>query len=249
MGSIGGAATTALAGYGVGRLRLVDPDRFLWHNQVRHVLPGRYVGRYKVDGLREHLAEQRPDTTVEALRLNVVENADHIRPLLRDTDIVLCAADGVGARRTVSHLARRAHRDAVLACVLEDGGIGEIMRLRPWPDHGCLPCRRRALTEAGAIDPEPGLEAAYGIGTLHRPMTAVGADLHAVGDLAAKMTVASALERHGHTDQRLPGENLLVALRAQPGWAAPFNLHRTGDIRWTAAEPPRPDCPTCTIQP
>ena len=82
VGSIGGAAAAALAGYGVGRLRLVDPDRLMWHNLVRHVLPVRHVGRHKVDGLRDHLEQHRPDVSVEALRLDVVDDA---RPDTRPT--------------------------------------------------------------------------------------------------------------------------------------------------------------------
>lgn len=245
VGSVGGAAATALAGYGVGRLRLVDPDRLMWHNLVRHVLPDRYVGQFKVDGLREHLAERSPDLYVEPFRLDVVDNADVIRDLLGDTDIVLCCADGVSARRTASHLARRAGRPAILACVLADGGIGEIVRLRPWSDHGCLLCRRKALTDAGVFDPEPALEAEYGTGTLHRPMTAVGSDLFLVGDLAAKVTVASALETAGQFEHRLPGEHLTIGLQAQRGWTGPFDLGFTGQVRWAPADPPRQDCPTC----
>lgn len=245
VGSIGGAAASALAGYGVGRLRLLDPDRLLWHNLVRHVLPDRYVGQYKVDGLREHLMQKHPEIAVEPFRLDVVDHADLVRGLLGDTDIVLCAADGVAARRAASHLARRAGRPSILASILADGGIGEIIRLRPWPDHGCLLCRRQALVDAVNIDPEPTLEAGYGTGTAHRPMTAVGSDLFLVGDLAAKLTVASALEAAGHFEHRLPGEHLTIGLQARRGWTGPFDLGFTGQVRWAPADPPRPGCPTC----
>jgi len=245
VGSIGGAAARSLAGYGIGRLRLLDPDRLMWHNLVRHVLPDRFVGEYKVDGMRQLLAERHPDTVLEAYRLDVVNQADHVRGLLADTDIVLCCADGVAARRAVSHLARRARRSAILACVLDDGGIGEIIRLRPWADQGCLLCRRQALVDAKVIDPEPALEAEYGTGTLHRPMTAVGSDLFLMGDLAAKITVASALEAAGHFEHRLPGEQLTVGLQARRGWTGPFDLGFTGQTRWTPAALPRPDCFTC----
>ncbi len=248
LGSIGGAAALSLARYGLGRLRLLDPDRLLWHNLVRHVLPERFVGQYKVDGMHEYLKERHPEMTVEAHRLDVVDQADCARGLLADTDIVLCCADGVAARRTVSHLARRARRPAVLACVLCDGSIGEIIRLRPWSDHGCLLCRRQALVDADVLDPEPALEARYGTGTLHRPMTAVGADLFLVGDLAAKIVVASALETAGHFEHRLPGEQLTIGLQARRGWSGPFDLGYTGQTRWTAAAPPRPDCVTCGQQ-
>jgi hypothetical protein len=247
VGSIGGAGTRALAGYGIGRLRLLDPDRLMWHNLVRHVLPEQYVGQYKVDGMHALLTERYPDTAVEAHRLDVVEHADQVRGLLADADIVLCCADGVAARRTVSHLARRAHRPAVLACVLADGGIGEIIRLRPWPDHGCLICRRQALIDTAALDPEPELEATYGTGTLHRPMTAVGSDLTLIGDLAAKITIATALEAAGHFEHRLPGETLTVGLQARRGWTGPFDLGFTGQTRWTPGTPPTQGCFTCAL--
>ncbi|BBA98481.1 putative UBA/THIF-type NAD/FAD binding protein [Actinacidiphila reveromycinica] len=244
-GSIGSATAHALAGYGIGHLTLVDPDRLLWHNLVRHTSSRKQIGRAKVTALAEELALLRPDTAVTPLALDVIEHADRIRALLTDTDIVVCAADGVAARRVTGHLARRAGRTAVLACVLQDGAVGEVLRLRPWTQHGCLSCRRESLAEAGGLDPEPALDAGYGTGTRHRPMTAVGPDLHLVAHLAAKTVVATLLERVGHPDQRLPGEHALLALRRQPGWAAPFDLDRTGELRWLPATPPRPGCPTC----
>ena len=244
-GSIGGATVHALADYGVGRLVLVDPDRLLWHNLVRHVSGPAQVGKMKVFALRDDLERLRPDTRIEPHALDVIRDADEVRPALARSDLVVCTADGVAPRRVVSHLARRARLDAVLACVLEDGGIGEILRLRPWPDRGCLVCQRQALTEAGAIDPEPALDAGYGTGTRHRPMTAVGSDLHLVGQIAAKAAVATLLERAGHSDQRLPGDHGLLALRPKLGWPPPFNLARAGELRWLDALPPVPGCPTC----
>jgi molybdopterin-synthase adenylyltransferase len=79
VGSIGGTATSSLAGYGLGRLLLVDPDRLMWHNLVRHVLPQRYVGRYKVDALRDYLRDQRGDTEITAYTADVVDDAELIR--------------------------------------------------------------------------------------------------------------------------------------------------------------------------
>jgi hypothetical protein len=244
-GSIGGAAAHALAAYGVGRLLLLDPDRLLWHNLVRHVSDSRNVGKLKVTALRDELEPLRPDTTIEPFPLDVVADADQVRGLLPRVNVVLCTVDGVNPRRVVSHLARRGGTDAVLACVLEDGAVGEVLRLRPWKDHGCLTCERDALVEAGAFDPEPSLEAGYGAGTRHRAMTAVGADLHLVGQFAAKLTVATLLERHGIPEQRLPGDHMLLALRPRPDWPAPFDLRRAGDVRWRDAAQPRPGCPTC----
>ena len=245
VGSLGSAAAAALAAYGVGHLHLLDPDRLLWHNTVRHVLDDRDVGRHKTDALAERLADRWPGLDARSHVADVVGDADLVRGLLPGVDAVLCAADGVAPRRVVSHLARRARRDAVLASVLEDGALGEVLRLRPAPDQGCLLCRRRELYDTARMEPERAQERGYGDGDPHRPMTAVGPDIAVVGALAAKVTVASLLERRGHGDHRLPGEQAVFGLRLRVPYKAPYDATATGALRWNPATPPRPDCVTC----
>lgn len=245
VGSIGSATAHCLAHYGVGHLDLLDPDRLRWHNLVRHTCGQRHVGAHKVDALRDDLGVLRPDIDVRALRWDVVVDADRVRGLLDTVDLVVCCADGVTPRRVVSHLARRASKTAILSCVLDDGGIGEIIRLRPWPDHGCLTCRRDALLDDHGIEPEPALDARYGSGTAHRPMTAVGGDLDVVGSLTAAIAVSTLRNRAGHSGQRLPGEHAAVALQPNHELAAPFDFTRSLQVRWFGAQPPRSGCPTC----
>ncbi|WP_280403774.1 ThiF family adenylyltransferase [Nocardia brasiliensis] len=245
LGSIGSAVAHALARSGVGALDLIDPDRLLPHNLIRHTCSAKYVGKRKVDVVAIELGESSPDTAVRTFAIDAVACANRVRAVLTEADLVVCAADGIEPRRVVAHLARRARTDAVLACVLEGGALGEVLRLRPWPKHGCLTCRRETLQSAGAFDPEPGLHRAYGEGTTHRPMTAVGSDLQLIGQYAAKTAVATLLEVEGEHDQRLPGEEFIVALRPSPSWPAPYDLRRCGESRWMSASPPRPGCPTC----
>jgi hypothetical protein len=132
----------------------------------------------------------------------------------------------------------------VFACVLADGAFGEILRIRP-PRVGCLLCARAELMAQGAMNPEPLLDRGYGTGTRHLPMTAVGGDLGLVGELAAKVTIATLLEALGHREQHLPGDQAVLALRPKPGMAAPFDMEFAGEARWRALPAPRPDCPTC----
>lgn len=246
-GSIGSAAAEALAGYGVGRVELVDPDRFLWHNMLRHTLGAESVGRFKVDAMKQHLTERWPEQTVVAHRHDVVEEAHYIRPIVDHVDLVLCAADGIASRRVASHLSRRARKPAILACVLDSGSIGEVIRLRPTPQFGCLLCLRQQLADQGAMDAEADQELAYGTGHVHQPMTAVPPDLRYVGTFAAKVAVATLLESlHGDHTQQVPGEHALIGLRPAGDLAAPFNLSQAGETRWSSIPKPRTSCPTCS---
>lgn len=243
-GSIGSAAALALAMYGVRKITLVDDDRLLWHNLVRHQSTRDSIGKYKVDAVAEAIRLRWPATEVEPLRMNVISDADLMRPLFRRCSLVLCAADGVSPRRVVSHLARRAATTAVLACVLLDGVFGEVLRLRPWPGRGCLLCQRAYLARTGRMDPEPALDSAYGTGSSHRPMTAVGTDLVLVGQFAAKVAVATLLEEVGHYDQRISPDWAVIGLRRDQTAPDPFDLH-PGEVRWLSQVESLPSCPTC----
>lgn len=246
-GSIGSAAADALAKYGIGNVALLDPDRYLWHNMIRHTLPPEYVGRRKVDALKGHLTTHWPHQTVVAHPLDVVEDAHLVRPLMASVDLVLCAADGIAPRRVVSHLARRAHKPALLACVLNQGAVGEVLRLRPTPRFGCLLCHRAHLSATGAMDAEADQELDYGTGFVHQPMAAVPTDLHIIGALVAKAAVCTLLEAGGDHTQQLPGEHAVVGLRPTNDLAAPFDLKYAGEVRWSAIPQPRPECPTCGV--
>lgn len=244
-GSIGAAAAEALASYGIGQMDLVDPDRLLFHNVPRHVLRRGDVGKMKVEALHDHLAREWPETKTHPFPLDVIENADFIRPMLDITDVVVCTVDGVEPRRVVSHLARRAGKPVVFACVLGDGQYGEILRIRALPEVGCLDCQRRHLRDGGQMDPEPTLDRGYGEGTRHNPMTAVGGDLHLIGSMAAKIAIATLLRQAGEPGQSLEDDNLVLALRPSGSFGPPFDARRTLNLRWYAATGPYDDCRSC----
>jgi molybdopterin/thiamine biosynthesis adenylyltransferase len=243
VGSIGSAAVEALASNGIGHLALVDDDRLLQHNLPRHRLTDSDLGRFKVNAMRDRLAERHPGVEVESHPLDVIARADVVRPLFARSDAILCASDGVTSRRVVNHLARRAGKPAIFAAVLEDGAFGEVVRIRP--RTGCLLCLRTWLEETEAFDPEPGLDLGYGTGSPHRPMTASPADLTLVGELAAKTVLATVLEARGRWNQRLPGDWAVVGLQPTPDMPAPFDTERAGEVRWHPVPARREDCPTC----
>jgi len=245
-GSIGGAAAEALARFGVGTVHLIDPDRLRWHNILRHILGPESVGSHKASALSRELTKRWPGQDFRAHKVDVVTSAHEIRPIFGDVDLIICTADGIAARRVVSHLARRARTPAVLACVLDNGAVGEVIRFRPTPTFGCLLCLRAELESSGSIDAEAIQELDYGTGQVHLPMTAVPPDLHFVGALAAKVAVATLLESlHGDHTQRVPNEYAILGLRPSGDLAPPFDLDRAGSITWRSLPAPRAKCPTC----
>jgi molybdopterin/thiamine biosynthesis adenylyltransferase len=245
-GSIGSAANDALVAYGIRSLALVDPDRLLGHNFARHRSHPGQLGRRKVTAEKQRLIDREPSLDIEGFTADVIDDADLMRPLFADASLILVTSDGVESRRVANHLARRAGKPVVFACVLMDGSYGEVLRI-PTPAVGCLLCARDELIRSGAmVNPEGHLDRDYGTGTRHLPMTAVGGDLGLVGQLAAKAAVATLLQARGHGDQRLPGDHAVLGLRPRPGLAEPFNIEFAGEIRWRQLPPPRRDCPTCS---
>lgn len=59
-GSVGSLVADTLAKAGVGHFSFFDPDRLSWDNIARHALGGKYVDRYKADGMVEYLSENFP---------------------------------------------------------------------------------------------------------------------------------------------------------------------------------------------
>lgn len=244
VGSIGSAAALGLVDYEIGHVVLIDFDRLQPHNIARHRCGPEDIGRFKVDAVSD-LIRARSDTNVSPLRYSVIDDADRVRPVLDDVDVVVCCVDGVAARQATSHLCSTSATSAIFACVLEDGALGEIVRDPSRSDVGCLRCHRMALEAAGVMDPEPTLDLEYGTGTTHRPMTAIGGDLALVGQLAAKAAVSTILEVRGHWDQRLTNDHLVVGLRPDARWLPPFDQARVLDVGHASLPPPNPECPLC----
>lgn len=249
-GSIGAAAAQTLVGYGTGTISLIDDDRLEPRNIVRHICGPKDIGRPKVDAVAERLRGIAGSRVVNAYRWNVISHADHVRGLLRDhVDVALVCTDGVASRQTCAFLTRWAGVDAVFACVLADGAVGEVVRVPHRHGVGCLLCLRSHMHEVGEMDPEPGLDRGYGSGTAHRPMTAVGADLGLMGGIAAKVAVATHLRRAGYREHRLEGDHLVVGLQPRGDLDGPFETQFALTIKPGDLPPPQPGCAACATSP
>ena len=123
---VGGASILAemLAASGVGRLIIVDPDRWEYHNRNRVLVPRSHVGWSKVESLKSIIEDYYPDVEVEAHEARVQDLPDSV---FEDADVVVCGADSLLARIHVNRLALRLRKPAVFISAGVEVGEGRVV--------------------------------------------------------------------------------------------------------------------------
>ncbi|MEM1522915.1 MAG: ThiF family adenylyltransferase [Thermofilaceae archaeon] len=120
---VGGASllAQALAASGVGKLILVDPDVWEYHNRNRVFIPRDLIGWNKAEALRLTIMNLFPDTTVEAYPCKAEELPLEV---FRQADVIVCGADRLTARRYTNRVALELGKPAIFlsagAEMLED---------------------------------------------------------------------------------------------------------------------------------
>jgi molybdopterin/thiamine biosynthesis adenylyltransferase len=128
VGGLGGHAAEILARVGVGRLRLVDGDRFEDSNLNRQRFANlATLGRSKTAAAREQIAAINPAVEVVALAEHLT--ADNGVALLGDADIAVDCLDTLRARQNLQAACRHAKIPMVTAAVA--GVSGQIAVIHP----------------------------------------------------------------------------------------------------------------------
>jgi len=139
-GGLGCPASIYLAAAGVGKLVLVDKERFELSNLNRQILGWQKdVGRPKVEAAAEKLRALNPEIEVEALVLEIRE--ENIHELLKDTDVVVDAMDNWRTRFILNKGCVEARIPFVHAGIF--GLYGQLTTIIP----GEGPCLRCILPE------------------------------------------------------------------------------------------------------
>ncbi len=116
-GGLGCPVLTGLAGAGVGRIRLVDPDTVDLTNLHRQPLYRMAdIGRAKAEAARDALAAYAPDTRVEAHVTRL--DPGNVAALVAAADLVVDAADSFAATYILSDACHAAGKALVSASVL-----------------------------------------------------------------------------------------------------------------------------------
>jgi len=160
-GGLGCPVLASLAGAGVGRLTIVDPDRVEASNLHRQPLFAiADVGQPKAEAAARRLAAYNPDLHYSpvARRFDAALGTE----LLADADAVVDCTDNFAAKFLVNDAAQRAGIPAVIASVYQYEGQLQVVRA----DRGgsCLRCQWPEATrdglvgncaEAGVLGPVP----------------------------------------------------------------------------------------------
>ena len=116
LGGLGGTVVEILARAGVGRLALIDGDRFEDHNLNRQLVSNeKNMGESKVTAARDRLASI--NAAVEAAVHPTFLSSDNAIQLIRDCDVVVDCLDNIASRFVLEAAARQTGQPFVSAAV------------------------------------------------------------------------------------------------------------------------------------
>lgn len=140
LGSVGSPVAVELAKCGVMHFFLMDFDRFEVRNIVRCAAPLSHVGRYKTKSVADLIHGKNPYCEISTWEAKVTpDTAELLRKHVRESDIVICAADGPGARDIVNRLCVEEKRTCIMAGLRERAYGGQVLVIRPGQTlcHAC----------------------------------------------------------------------------------------------------------------
>lgn len=139
-GSVGGNIAMLLAQSGIHNLTLVDHDIYEVNNLYRHVLPKRYVGKYKVEALKHYLENSFPCMHINGIPKNASEWL--VRDNFVEHDIIIAATGNPTLERRMGKIFNEISHvgHAFLSAWLEPLGLGGHSVIQVAGSKGCLNC-------------------------------------------------------------------------------------------------------------
>jgi molybdopterin/thiamine biosynthesis adenylyltransferase len=140
-GGLGSPVVLYLAGAGVGKITVVDPDVVDLTNlqrQIAHRLAS--IGRPKVESAARSAAELNPEPRIVARRERA--EGDRLGALVADADVVLDCSDNYATRQAVNAACVAQAKPLVAGAALRFDGQVAVWdtRRRDRPERAALPC-------------------------------------------------------------------------------------------------------------
>jgi molybdopterin-synthase adenylyltransferase len=139
LGSGGSSVAIELAKAGVGKFVLIDFDRLELANVSRHVCGTGDLGRYKTKAVRDLLYGKNPYVQVETAELNINDNLEETKALLKDCDLIIAATDNNRSRFNLNSIALEYKISTIFGRALTRACGGDVLRVRPF-EGPCLAC-------------------------------------------------------------------------------------------------------------
>jgi molybdopterin/thiamine biosynthesis adenylyltransferase len=158
-GGLGWDVATLIAGHGVGRLALVDPDSVEEHNRPRlRGATSASVGRPKVEALADVIRMSSPDIDIETYATPFADLG--ARRALASVDLVISATDNLASRLDADRFARRLLLPLIDVGINLDVRDGQLDRVGGrmcvlWPTGPCLLCMGVLTPDAVAAEADP----------------------------------------------------------------------------------------------
>lgn len=148
-GSVGGFASAALAGAGVGRLLLADKERLSEDNLRRHLAtqPGRAKARLVAQQLRRRFS----GVQVRAEQFCFLDRPERLRKLIAAAEIALVATDNEPTKYLVNDMLFTLRKPAVFAGVYGGGWGAEVILVDPEAGTACYGCAANAVGRLGVV--------------------------------------------------------------------------------------------------
>jgi adenylyltransferase/sulfurtransferase len=201
-GGLGSAAILYLAAAGVGRIRIIEPERLELSNLNRQVLHrAADLGRLKVESAAEAVRALAPDCAVESVAEWVMPSA--ARGLLRGSGVVLDCTDNFLTRHVIADACWAEGLPLVTAAVLRmEGHLISVIPAERSPCYRCLvpetppPGSHPTAVEVGILGAVAGV-----LGTL-QAVEAIKVILGIGFNLAYRMLIYDGLEGTFRTIRR-----------------------------------------------
>lgn len=146
LGTGGAVVATQLVRCGVGNFRLVDFDRLEVHNIARHVCDLRDIGRYKTRALRDLLINTSPFVQVDTHEIDILDNPDQLRDVVKDCDLVVAATDSEESKMVINRVCWDYGIPAVYGAAYNRAFGGDVFRVASSTD-ACYACFHTVVTE------------------------------------------------------------------------------------------------------
>ncbi|MDE5073249.1 MAG: ThiF family adenylyltransferase [Trichodesmium sp. St16_bin4-tuft] len=264
LGSGGSTVALELAKAGVSNFVLIDFDRLELGNIARHICGTGDLGRYKTNAVRDLLYGKNPFIKVQTAELDINENLEQTKVLLKDCDLIIAATDNDRSRFNLNNIALEYKIVTIFGRALTRASGGDILRVRP--DNGpCLGCIftkdflesrqeevsqfRQARSENPAYVPDDEVKATIQVG--------LASDILPISNMIVKLALVE-LSRGkasgiSSLEEDLVADFYIWANRREDTYASwqkmEYNFNKPSILRWYGANWKRnQSCPVCGKQ-